>query len=208
MFTFKPQAKSNAKRFLVQTCKLENFQDYLTQNPEGQWGCYLGEDGKPVPAAQVAGVAPVDQDGHDTFTPATVQAMAAPEGTPEDAGDDTAELPADPMPAGAGAFGAFAMAQLTAPSNAAPVVEVTKPARENVTPTAGLKIQKDRETRNGVTRFSDGSVGARLWLLFDSVGKDCTVAQARAMAEVHGINSTSAQISLYRWRKFNGYTGK
>ncbi len=50
MYTFKPQAKSNAKRFLVATCKVDaaDVGQYLAQNADGEWGTYLGEDGKPV----------------------------------------------------------------------------------------------------------------------------------------------------------------
>lgn len=202
MFTFKAQAKSNAKRFLVTTCKIENFQDYLTQH-EGQWGTWV-EDGQPVPFAYVVGT-------------------GAPAGEPGDAAP--AEQVETAPVASSTAFGAFAASQLAGHANevtatAAQVAATAKPsaeepedepaptARAGATSTTGRKIQKDRPEQNGIKRQSAGSVGDRLWSLFDSIGKDCTLMQAKAMAEAHGLSTTSAAIALYRWRKFNGYTGK
>lgn len=198
MFTFKAQAKSNAKRFLVTTCKIDNFGDYLTQH-DGQWGTWLDAEGKPVPAAQVAEPAAATATEEDTAPATSASAFAA--------------------------FAAFAASQLGGHANevtaaAAQVAATAKAtaeeadeepaptARAGATSTTGLKIQKDRPEQNGIKRQSAGSVGDRLWALFDSIGKDCTLMQAKAMAEAYGLSTTSAAIALYRWRKFNGYTGK
>jgi hypothetical protein len=66
-FTFKPQAKHHAKRFLIKTHKLESlWESYLTQH-EGQWGCWLDADGNPVPSAAVTAAqqpAPEDDASH------------------------------------------------------------------------------------------------------------------------------------------------
>jgi len=53
-FTFKPQAKSNAKRFLVKTNKVaeSDVTLYITEF-NGQWGTYIDAEGKPVQLAQV-----------------------------------------------------------------------------------------------------------------------------------------------------------
>lgn len=183
MYTFKSNSsKSNAKRFLVQTCKLEAFEQYLTQNAEGQWGTWLDGNGKPVTVGERGALG-----------------AAAPAPAPAPEPEEPVQAPS---PA-ASAFGAFAVAQLTAAPAPAP-----SPAPAPAGATTGMKIQKDRETRNGVQLKSEGSVGAKLFALYDAVGPDCTLAQARAVAEVHGLSPTSAAIGLYMWRKFHGYSGK
>lgn len=204
MYTFKAQDKSNAKRFLTKTCKLENFEAYLTQHA-GQWGTWLDADGKPVlsavalegvfATAQVAAPVVSVVAAASLPTEADVHAMAQASAT------DTAavEEAAAPAPA-ASAFGAFALSQLTADPAPAPA-----PADAKTTSASGLKIEKDRPMQNGVQRQSKGSVGDKLWALYDSIGPTCTLLQAKAMAEAHGLSTTSAAIALYRWRKFNGY---
>jgi hypothetical protein len=207
-FTFKAQAKSNAKRFLVQTCKLENFEDYLTQDGDGQWGTYM-RDGAPVPhatvrgemeakvaalAAEVASIAPAPAAPVPAPAPASLEEEVA-----LIAGNDTA----------AAAFGALAFGQLTASTNTtpAPVAGTTAPrsaAREGATPTSGLKIQRDRPEQNGIRRQSAGSVGDKLWALYDKIGPTCTLEQAKQAATDAGLSTTSAAIALYNWRKFNG----
>lgn len=188
MHTFKAQAKSNAKRFLVQTAKVDNFEDYLTQH-EGSWGCWLDADGKPVPAHMLPSTTETDPAAS---VGNVMQPVAEPAPCPQ-----------------AAAFVSFALSQLTAepaPAPAPAAEEEAKPAaRAGATSTTGLKIEKDREERNGVVRQSKGSVGDQLWALYDSIGKDCTLLQAKAMAEAHGLSVTSAAIALYRWRKFHGY---
>lgn len=203
-YTFKAQAKSNAKRFLVSTCKLEDFNLYLTQH-EGQWGTWLDSDGAPVLAATAvtpaAAELPPLPEGVTAGDPA--YAIHSKDGMDVDdtgtAADYVEPTTAAPSPA---AFAAFAASQLTA--EPAPVVTAPAPAPA----ASGIKIQKERETRNGVQRQSPGSIGDNLWLLYDTIGATCTLPQARAIAAVHGYNPTSAAISLYRWRHFNGYTGK
>lgn len=210
MFTFKAQAKSNAKRFLVATCKLENFDDYLTQNGEGNWGTYLDAAGKPVPHATVRG----EMEGKIAALAAEVNAAipAAPAAEPMAALAAVAETLAEPdaeeepsvAPApSASAFGAFALGQLTASATAAPA-PAARTQREGATPTAGLKIQKDRPLQNGVRRQSAGSVGDKLWALFDAAGPAVTLEQAKALATEANLSPTSAAIALYNWRKFNG----
>lgn len=193
MFTFKAQDKSNAKRFLVKTCKLENFDAYLTQH-EGKWGTYLDEAGVPVPFAKVYGVAAAAQCAQQAAE------EQAPAPTEAPAPVEVEEVPGP----GASAFGAFAVSQLTAEPQPAPA-DAPKATREGATSTTGLKIEKDRPVVNGVQRQSKGSVGDRLWALYDSIGEGCTLLQAKAMAEAHGLSTTSAAIALYRWRKYNGF---
>jgi len=53
---FKPQAKSNAKRFLVKTSKVaeDDVPLYLTQ-VDGEWGTYTNEAGEPIKIDKLAG---------------------------------------------------------------------------------------------------------------------------------------------------------
>lgn len=215
MFTFKSNSdKSNAKRFLVKTAKVDNFELYLT-SVDGKWGTYLDEAGVPVPFATV----------EQSACAATETAPAAKVLTPDYGADHNADgsitekdsgavivpavaqpepeepaAPAAPV-ANAFVFGAQAIAQLTATPTAAAQAAVVA----EVTGTTGLKIEKNREMRNGVTRYSKGSVGAKLWDLFDTVGPTLTLPQARELAAKHGLNTTSAGIGLYSWRRFHGY---
>lgn len=210
-FTFKAQAKSNAKRFLTVTCKLDNFEDYLTQDGDGQWGTYM-RDGKPVPHAEVkaemegkiAALADEVRTIGDAPAPVETPAPAPAPATLEEevaaiAGADTA----------AAAFGALAFGQLTAPTNTTPAQPTNtgttrNAAREGATPTSGLKIQRDRPEQNGIRRQSAGSVGDKLWALYDKIGPTCTLEQAKQAAADAGLSTTSAAIALYNWRRFNG----
>lgn len=187
--TFKAQDKSNAKRFLVKTCKLENFEDYLTQH-DGKWGTWIDAEGRPVLAATAAAPAAAE-------APAAAPAQAATVET-EPAADEVAPGPS------ADAFGAFALSQL-AGSGAAVPTGAPSPRPANST---GLKIQKDRPEVNGVRRQSAGSVGDRLWAIYDAAGPDITLEQAKAAAVAAGLSATSAAIALYNWRKYNGIPAK
>lgn len=206
-FKFKPQAKSNAKRFLVKTCKIDEASvgEYLTQ-ADGEWGTYVDASGQPVKHADI--VAHIEQRAAETTAPAPApvaeQAAAEPAPAVQEAADEE-EAP-DTAPS-ANAFGAFAMAQLTAPSNAAPA-EPAKPQRTGATPTAGLRIQKDRPEQNGVRRQSAGSVGDKLWALYDAAGPAITLEQAKKLAQDAGLSTTSAAIALYNWRKFHGIASR
>lgn len=190
MYTFKAQDKSNAKRFLVKTCKLENFADYLTQH-EGKWGTWIDAEGKPVLSTTAV-------PAYNAEHPGTVQTDGA-----EAANGVEAEEPAPS--AEATAFGNFAASQLAADKPEAAPAPAAGKGRQGATSTTGLKIEKDRPTQNGVTRMSTGTVGQKLFALFDQVGPECTLVQAKAVAVAAGLSATSAAIGLYQWRKFNGY---
>jgi hypothetical protein len=200
--TFKAQAKSNAKRFLVKTCKIDEtlLDKFLTQH-EGEWGTWVDAEGTPVAFAALNNAAPVDERFENSVeSPEDGLLQNLPHDEPA---EDREEEPADEAPAAPSAFGSFAMAQLTAPSNSA-AVEPARASREGATPTSGLKIQKDRPEQNGVRRQSAGSVGDKLWTLYDAAGKDVTLEQAKAMAMAAGLSPTSAAIALYNWRRFHG----
>jgi hypothetical protein len=89
-----------------------------------------------------------------------------------------------------------------------PVVDKPKRARAPSGSSNGLKIEKDRETRNGVTRPSIGGKCRRVWDMLDELGLDTTAKQARTRAAELGLDKTTCMVQFYRWRKFNGIEGR
>jgi len=96
--------------------------------------------------------------------------------------------------------------------------EVVKTAKANSSNTAsnatgnGLKIQKNREERNGVKRPSNGGKCAQLWDLFDAMyaekGIVPTPKPAKQRSAELGLDPVTTQVQLYRWREFMGFKGK
>lgn len=77
--------------------------------------------------------------------------------------------------------------------------------------TSGLKIEKDREERNGVKRPSVGGMCRAVWDALDAMveaGKSPTAKDVKALAEEKKWNSNNASIEFYQWRKFNGIRGR
>lgn len=89
-----------------------------------------------------------------------------------------------------------------------PVVEKPRRARAPSGSSNGLKIEQNRETRNGVTRPSIGGKCRRVWDMLDEIGLDATAKQARARATELGLDKTTCMVQFYRWRKFNGIEGR
>lgn len=90
---------------------------------------------------------------------------------------------------------------------AAPVV--TAPAGKGKT--AGMKIEKDREEKNGIKRPSAGGMCRAVWDALDAIkagGTDPTAKQVTDLAVAKGWNKNNASIEFYQWRKFNGITGR
>ena len=77
---------------------------------------------------------------------------------------------------------------------------------------AGLKIEKDREERNGIKRPSVGGKCRAVWDAMDELrdanGTPPTAKQVKEMATERGWNPNNASIEFYQWRKFNGITGR
>lgn len=226
MYTFKANSsKSNAKRFLVQTAKVDDFGQYLTQNGD-EWGCYLDADGKPVRhqlvyAAQRAaeGRAPA---GMANEAPAAAPAEApavgvlsnmAASATVRDgaleaaieAGEAEADAPEGEDTTAGSAFGAFALGQLTAKPRSEPEAA---PAANS----SGVKIEKNRPHANGITRPSAGTICADVWELAEamtaSMGRTVPLAALVDAAKEQGINQFTARTQYACWRKFNGITGR
>ena len=91
------------------------------------------------------------------------------------------------------------------------IAEKDTPAQRAVsalTPKSGLKIEKDREERNGVKRPSVGGTCRAVWDALDRIGKTATAKDVKALAEKQGWNANNTSIEFYQWRKFNGITGR
>ena len=76
---------------------------------------------------------------------------------------------------------------------------------------SGLKIEKDREERNGIKRPSVGGTCRAVWDALDAAvaeGKTPSAKDVKAMAEAKGWNPNNASIEFYQWRKFHGITGR
>jgi hypothetical protein len=71
----------------------------------------------------------------------------------------------------------------------------------------GVKIEKNRQTRNGVTRPSVGGKCRAVWDALDALD-DPTLARVRDLATEQGWDKTTAQVQFYRWRKFHGLSGR
>lgn len=76
----------------------------------------------------------------------------------------------------------------------------------------GIKIEKDREERNGIKRPSIGGKCRAIWDALDAyrdeVGELPTARVTRDLAADEGWDPTTTSIQFYQWRKFNGITGR
>jgi hypothetical protein len=88
-----------------------------------------------------------------------------------------------------------------------PVVDKPKRARAPSGTSNGLKIEQNRETRNGVTRPSAGGKCRGVWDMLDAIGTDATAKQAREAAQGK-FDKTTTMVQFYRWRKFHGIEGR
>ena len=89
-----------------------------------------------------------------------------------------------------------------------PIVERPKTTRRPSGSSNGLKIEQDRESRNGVTRPSIGGKCRAVWDGLDTEGTDTTAKRARELADANGWDRTTTMVQFYKWRKFNGITGR
>lgn len=92
------------------------------------------------------------------------------------------------------------------------LVEVEVVKVETAPKAEGLKIQKDREERNGIKRPSAGGKCAQLWDLFDAMyaekGMVPTPKPAKERSAQFNLDPVTTQVQLYKWREFMGFKGK
>lgn len=92
-----------------------------------------------------------------------------------------------------------------------PATESASVEAEAASKSKGLKIEKDREERNGVKRPSIGGICRAVWDFLDGVvaeGSMPTIGTVKFRAEEEGWNINNASIEFYQWRKFNGIRGR
>ena len=72
--------------------------------------------------------------------------------------------------------------------------------------TKGIKIQKDREERNGIKRPSEGGKCAAVWSMLDRMQLESeepiTLKAAKTQGAAEGMNANNVAIEFYLWRKF------
>lgn len=98
--------------------------------------------------------------------------------------------------------------EVVAEANTVPIADVIAAVADAI---AKRTVEKNRETRNGVTRPSAGGLCRAVWDYCDSVQENGTIptaADVKRYADVMGWNKNNAQIELYQWRKFMGIRGR
>lgn len=92
------------------------------------------------------------------------------------------------------------------------IPELAAPAKRSKPTGTGLRIEKDREERNGVKRPSIGGKCRAIWDALDAVvastGNQPTSQLVKGLAAEQGWNPSNASIEFYQWRKFNGIKGR
>jgi hypothetical protein len=76
-----------------------------------------------------------------------------------------------------------------------------------VLPKGGYKVEKVRETRNGKTRPSVGTICAALWDMFDT-NPEIRAKNLFTLADANGWDRTTTHVQFYAWRKFKGIKGR
>lgn len=92
------------------------------------------------------------------------------------------------------------------------IPELAAPAKRSKPTGTGLKIEKDREERNGVKRPSAGGKCRAIWDYLDAyvaqAGTQPTSQTVKEAAAQLAWNPSNASIEFYQWRKFHGIKGR
>lgn len=79
---------------------------------------------------------------------------------------------------------------------------------------SGYHIDTDRPVAHGVARRSAGTIGGRLWAIFDKMAEkvesvaELKISEVKASKLVEGFNANKVAIEFYLWRKFQGVRGR
>lgn len=196
-------SKSNAKRALKKIGEVA-FQaaDKLLNEVDGQWGFDVTE----AELVQVAPSAPVaaEEDSYDIELKKMYGHVNCPEcGTH--------------LSNGVGDFEQFVELYGKAKAHKMATHEFQCLAcghdfgPEITAPGTGIKIEKNREERNGVVRPSVGGVCRAVWDYCDAIYAKGTMpkpAIIKEAADKNDWNQNNAVIEMYQWRKFMGIRGR
>lgn len=88
--------------------------------------------------------------------------------------------------------------------------DTTVEATVTVSPNRITKIQKNRETKNNITRPTEGGKCALVWCIADSLLVDTGITPTLKDVKFRAgdLNPNNVSIEFYKWRKFNGITGR
>lgn len=79
---------------------------------------------------------------------------------------------------------------------------------------SGYHIDTDRDEKHGVKRRSAGTIGGRLWAIFDKLAakaggpEKVEIALAKESPLVADFNGNKVVIEFYYWRRYNGVRGR
>ncbi len=92
-----------------------------------------------------------------------------------------------------------------------PEITVKAPKVRKPKQADGIKIEKNRDAQNGVSRPSAGGTCRAIWDALDAMvvtGVQPSIKQAKAHAEKEGWSLVTTSIQYYQWRKFHGIRGR
>lgn len=194
--------KSNAAR-AAKAANGGNLNGLELRGQEGAW--YYAPAEQAAPAAEtVASMTP------SLGTPVAAKAKkAAP----------AKKAPAKAAPAAPAAK--KAPAKKVAAKKAAPARKPAQPAEEYDVkhgPTqgriSGYHIDADRDEKHGVKRRSSGTIGGRLWAIFDKLAakaggaEKLEIAVVKEHKDVADFNANKVVIEFYYWRRYHGVRGR
>lgn len=178
-------------------------------------GLVLHQDGemfvyRPAPAAKAPTKAPVAPKA----APAK-PAKAKPAPKSQVAAQLAAEADAEAPKAPAKKAPAKKAAQVRKPAEPKPQADAYDPvAGATQGRISGYRIDTDRQERHGMRRRSAGTIGGRLWAIYDEFSKAASgaekveIAKVKEDARIKEFNANKVVIEFYCWRKWNGVRGR
>jgi hypothetical protein len=209
--------KSKARRALVQVYKVAKdvTEIYICQGEDKRWGFYLDPMGNPYPARMAANENAAEQAIAQTLAAETQAATEEKQPPVEEETDHVDHMVGT---SSASALGSFALAQLTQNNVESQVQQPeAKDTTRRTQRVAGVKIERQREERNGIKMPSAGGMCRAVWDELTSLLRHNeesgladvpTLAAIKKIAEEKGWNVNNASIEYYQWRRFHGIVGR